>query len=161
MDFWSFGVVIYEMLHGYFPFVDNTIKTTEDIFNCVLTRPLSISKKISKHARDLLEGLLTKDPAQRLGNNGMHEILIHSFFKGLDWEKIEKREIKPPYIPKVKNVYDIKYIDEGILHEGIDCIYEHEEFSTLDKEMRYVKEFSYSKDINFPIDLDRIDTQVD
>ena len=58
-------------------------------------------------ARNLLTGLLTRDPAQRLGVNGPEEIKKHPFFsKAIDWKKLYDKKIQPPFKPSVESAID-------------------------------------------------------
>jgi len=94
IDFWSLGIVIYEMLSGYTPFYgDNPQKVLTEIVNCkVVMKPY-----FSAEAKDLLRKLLCKDPTQRLGAKyGANEIKKHPFFEGIDWNKLELKTIISP-----------------------------------------------------------------
>jgi serum/glucocorticoid-regulated kinase 2 len=55
--------------------------------------------EFSEIAKDLLKGLLTRDPNNRLGVKGVHEIKEHKFFEGLDWKACEARTLQVPYVP--------------------------------------------------------------
>ena len=89
-----------------------------------MKNPLKISNKLSKNAKSLLESLLEKDPEKRLGHGGISEVLSHPFFNEIDWTVAEERKLTPPYIPKVKNKYDIKYIDDQFLEQDIESSWE-------------------------------------
>ena len=64
---------------------------------------------ISNTAKDLITKLLTNS-STRLGKKGADEIKAHPFFHGINWKKI--RDIKPPFIPKLKNDYDTSYFEQ-------------------------------------------------
>ena len=70
-------------------------------------------KYLSKEAVDLLKEFFVIDPEQRLGSgdHGLENIKSHPFFKSIDWDAILKKEIKPPFTPKLKSPTDTKYID--------------------------------------------------
>lgn len=61
-----------------------------------------------------MEGLLDKDPNERLGNGklGLQNIKDHPWFESIDWENLLEKKIKPPFIPKLSSETDTKYIDE-------------------------------------------------
>lgn len=61
-------------------------------------------KYITSECRDFLTKILKKDPKQRLGYGGAHEIKTHRFFRKIDWKKLEEREAVPPIIPSTKGV---------------------------------------------------------
>ncbi len=110
IDWWSLGVIFYEMLIGYAPFCSK--HTNEVCFKVLhyqnyLQFPEQV--KISNLAKDLIYKLLT-DPDMRLGKNGSEEIKAHPFFKGINWKKI--REMKPPFIPNLKSDSDVKYFEK-------------------------------------------------
>ena len=110
IDWWSVGVIFYEMLVGYAPFcAQGTREVCKRIidFKKYLQFPPEI--KLSKEAEDLINKLID-DPSKRLGKNGPEEIKAHPFFNGIDWENI-RTTMKPPFIPDIKNDYDTKYFE--------------------------------------------------
>lgn len=80
----------------------------------IQTKPIDIKKYFSKEATDLILNLLEKDPTLRLGygERDALDIKEHPFFKDIDWEKIRNKEVKPFFVPKIKNNKDLKYIDK-------------------------------------------------
>ena len=109
IDWWSVGVIFFEMLVGYAPFFS---KDTADVCYKILNwqRYLKIPDniKVSKEAEDLIKKMIN-NPNIRLGKNGADEIKAHPFFKGIDWENI--RKTVPPFIPELKNDYDVAYFE--------------------------------------------------
>jgi len=75
---------------------------------------------LSPFTKDFLQKILCKDPKYRLGAAGIEEIIDHPFFEDINWLKLEQKQIKPPYVPKVKKIDDVKYIAENWLEECID-----------------------------------------
>lgn len=98
VDWWTFGIFFYELLLGRTPFKGNGNRET--LFN-VVGQPLKFPEgsSISFAAKDLIRGLLVKDPQKRLGfKRGATEIKQHPFFESVNWALI--RSTHPPEIPK-------------------------------------------------------------
>ena len=109
IDWWSVGVIFFEMLVGYAPFCSKeTSEVCHKILNWKKYLKIPSKIKISPEAEDLISKLIN-NPNIRLGINGAEEIKSHPFFKGLDWENI--RDSKAPFIPQLKNDYDTCYFD--------------------------------------------------
>ena len=105
IDWWSVGIILYEMLVGFPPFWNENNSTKEITiklknFKANLNIPNGV--KISNEAKKLIFDFLT-EKEERLGRNGVDEIKNHIFFKNFDWENI--RHMKPPYVPELF-VYD-------------------------------------------------------
>ena len=92
-DIYGIGAVLYEMISGTPPFFSNEIAV---LFNKIKNCQLVLHQYFSEDLKDLLKKLLDKDPDKRFGVNDKEEIKEHPFFKGIDWEKLEKKEITPP-----------------------------------------------------------------
>ncbi|CAM6123093.1 unnamed protein product [Calypogeia fissa] len=98
VDWWTFGIFLYELLHGKTPFKGTGNRAT--LFN-VVGQPLKFPETsgVSFAARDLIRGLLVKEPMHRLAyKRGAAEIKQHPFFEGVNWALI--RCTTPPDIPK-------------------------------------------------------------
>lgn len=103
VDWWSLGILIYEMLAGFTPFYDsNTLKTYDNILNANLKFPSS--KNFTPDIIDLLSKLINRDLTQRLGNlqNGVEDIKNHVWFQEVNWHKMLKKNIETPYEPPIK-----------------------------------------------------------
>ena len=115
IDWWSVGVIFFEMLVGYAPFCSK--ETTEVCYKVLNWKDfLNIPKKvkISEEAKDLIYKLINNSD-DRLGKNGSEEIKRHPFFKGVNWNNI--RNSKAPFIPELKNEYDTKYFEKFEVNE--------------------------------------------
>ncbi|KAL5699962.1 Serine/threonine-protein kinase d6pkl2 [Ranunculus cassubicifolius] len=98
VDWWTFGIFLYELLFGRTPFKGSGNRAT--LFN-VVGQPLRFpeSPVVSFSARDLIRGLLVKEPQHRLAyKRGATEIKQHPFFEGVNWALI--RCATPPEVPK-------------------------------------------------------------
>ncbi|PWA51459.1 D6 protein kinase like 2 [Artemisia annua] len=98
VDWWTFGIFLYELLFGRTPFKGSGNRAT--LFN-VVGQPLRFpeSPVVSFSARDLIRGLLVKEPQHRLAyKRGATEIKQHPFFEGVNWALI--RCATPPDVPK-------------------------------------------------------------
>ncbi|KAG2388342.1 hypothetical protein C9374_000506 [Naegleria lovaniensis] len=104
VDWWTFGILMYEMLFGTTPFKGSTQK---DTFNHILHNKLEFpkDKPISKACKELIKKLLVSDQDKRLGHkNGAADIKVHPFFKGINWALI--RNESPPIAPQVTDPED-------------------------------------------------------
>ena len=111
VDWWSLGIIMFEMMIGYPPFYsESSTETCKKILDWKNNFEIKSEVNISNEAIDILKKLIN-DPEKRLGRNGSDEIKSHPFFKGIDWNHI-KEALIPSFIPELKNNYDIKYFDE-------------------------------------------------
>ncbi|KAL2335822.1 hypothetical protein Fmac_010268 [Flemingia macrophylla] len=101
VDWWTFGIFLFELLYGKTPFKG---QSNEDTLANIVSQSLKFpgAPIVSFHARDLIRGLLLKDPENRLGSvKGAAEIKQHPFFEGLNWALI--RCAAPPELPKFRD----------------------------------------------------------
>lgn len=100
VDWWTLGILLYEMLTGLPPFYD---QDTDEMYRKIATQPLTFpgSDVVPLPAKDLLTKLLNRSPQQRLGANGSAEIKSHPFFEGIDWRKLLERKYEPEFKPNV------------------------------------------------------------
>jgi serum/glucocorticoid-regulated kinase 2 len=114
VDWWTLGILLYEMLTGLPPYYD---EDTNKMYQKILKNPLKFPEGFDKHAQDLLIKLLSRDPKYRLGSNGSEEIKNHSFFRSIDFQKLENKQYIPPFIPGVKDNFDTSNFDQEFTSE--------------------------------------------
>nr|CAB3265766.1 ribosomal protein S6 kinase alpha-3 [Phallusia mammillata] len=109
-DWWSFGVLMYEMLTGQLPFQGRDRK---DTMTQILKAKLGMPQFLSPEAQSLLRTLFKRNPANRLGSgtDGVEEIKRHSFFAGIDWNKLLRKDLPPPFKPATTRAEDATYFD--------------------------------------------------
>ncbi|KAM9787031.1 ribosomal protein S6 kinase alpha-1 isoform 2-T2 [Syngnathus typhle] len=109
-DWWSFGVLMFEMLTGSLPFHGKDRKET---MNMILKARLGMPQFLSAEAQSLLRALFKRNPSNRLGSgpDGAEELKRHGWFSNIDWNKLFRREVKPPFKPAVARPDDTFYFD--------------------------------------------------
>lgn len=110
VDWWSVGIIFYEMLVGYPPFFSDTPnETCQKIRNFAQYFKIPREAQLSMNAQDLIKRFITA-PEERIGINGVEEIKAHPFFEHFDWNNVLR--MKPPFIPELDSDYDTKYFDK-------------------------------------------------
>lgn len=110
VDYWTFGVLLFEMTAGKPPFVARTVlKTYENI----LTVAYSMPKYFSRSLADLIYNLLQIDITKRFGTmkNAVEEIKTHKWFCNIDWNSLVNRKIAAPFCPNVTHPGDARNFD--------------------------------------------------
>ncbi|KAL2120986.1 hypothetical protein VTJ04DRAFT_5013 [Mycothermus thermophilus] len=116
VDWWTLGVLLYEMLTGLPPFYD---ENTNEMYRKILSEPLHFPGPdiVPPAAKDLLTRLLDRDPERRLGANGSAEIKAHPFFHAIDWRKLLQRKYEPAFKPNVTDALDTANFDPEFTSE--------------------------------------------
>lgn len=116
VDWWTLGVLLYEMLTGLPPFYD---ENTNEMYRKILTEPLHFPgpEIVPPAARDLLSRLLDRNAEKRLGAKGASEIKSHHFFHSIDWRKLLERKYEPTFKPNVVDARDTANFDREFTSE--------------------------------------------
>ncbi|KAL4365766.1 hypothetical protein AHAS_Ahas07G0138900 [Arachis hypogaea] len=110
-DWWSVGILLFEMLTGKPPFTGGN---RQKIQQKIIKDKLKLPAFLSSEAHSLLKGLLQKDARKRLGSGarGSEEIKSHKWFKSVNWKKLEAREIRPSFVPEVSGKHCVANFEE-------------------------------------------------
>jgi len=143
VDWWTLGVLLYEMLSGLPPFYD--AESTDEMYKKILNEPLTFGEDIRSEAQSVLSGLLTRDPARRLGANGAEVIKKHAFFnRHIDFKKLLAKRIQPPFKPSVASAVDTSNFDPQFTDENpLDSVVEGSELQLTATFQQKFAGFSY------------------
>lgn len=110
---------MYEMICGRLPFYN---RDHDILFTLILVEEVKFPRTLSSEAKDLLTGLLAKDPSRRLGGGpeDAADIMKHPFFSSINWSDLVQKKIPPPFIPQVVNDTDTRYFDTEFTGESVE-----------------------------------------
>ncbi|NXY35089.1 PKN2 kinase, partial [Pomatorhinus ruficollis] len=142
VDWWGLGVLIYEMLVGESPFPGDD---EEEVFDSIVNDEVRYPRFLSTEALSIIRKLLRKCPERRLGagEKDAEEIKIQPFFKGINWDALFARRLKPPFVPTLRDPTDISNFDEEFTSQK-PILTPPEEVSLLTrKEQTVFKDFDF------------------
>jgi len=113
-DFWSVGVLLYDMLKGNPPFRNKNKKKLQDE---ICSKKIAMSSYWQKDTHSIIRGLTMKDPSQRLK---LAEIKAHPFFSSINWQHLLEKNTVPPFVPATpKGDLDVSNFDEAYINKPI------------------------------------------
>ena len=147
-DWWSFGILIYEMLYGFTPFFNLDKDRMYDlIINGSISFPQYFNSsnengekikeyKVSDEAKNLINKLLEKDPGKRLGREGFEEIKKDPFFYGINFDSLKNKKHKALFIPNINendltNNFEEEYLNLDIEESPVGNWIENNEYNTI------------------------------
>lgn len=136
-DLWGLGVLAYEMMLGAFPFAGDT---EEGLLLSIRETPIRLPFQLSESTKLFISALLKESPAERLGydhKTGREEFRAADFFSQIDWIRLENREVRPPFVPRLPHGKSTIYF------EPTDKIFEVSKHSS-NTEQNSIKEFCYT-----------------
>ncbi|XP_022237199.1 RAC serine/threonine-protein kinase-like [Limulus polyphemus] len=145
VDWWGLGVVMYEMMCGCLPFYS---RDHDILFELILVEEVKFPKSLSSEAKSLLSGLLVKDPKKRLGGgqDDANEIMVHPFFRVINWQDLLEKKVIPPFKPQVMSDTDTRYFDQEFTGETVELTPKDEaplNSISEDTEQPYFQQFSF------------------
>lgn len=110
VDWWAFGVLIYQMLLQQSPFRG---EDEDEIYDAILADEPLYPIHMPRDSVSILQKLLTREPELRLGSGptDAQEIMSHSFFRNINWDDVRDKKVPPPFLPSIKSATDTSNFD--------------------------------------------------
>lgn len=117
VDWWSLGILLYELVVGLPPFYSQNIK---EMYHRITAGVLRFPPSLSENCKKFIIGLLNRDPTKRLGAaSDIEEVKTHPFFEDLDWDTVMKKGYTPGYVPQIEglgiNCFDSEFTSEPVV----------------------------------------------
>lgn len=131
VDYWAYGILLYEMEAGYSPFSDPSGMDQVVICRNIVNGRVVFPRTFNTECKDLVKKLLSREIQNRLGNlkGGTDDIIHHAWFHGFDFEAYCKKQMKAPWLPKVSSPTDTSafdpqpgddgHVDNGYVDNGV------------------------------------------
>ena len=140
VDFWSLGIMLFDMVCGQPPFTGNNHKKVCD---AIMNKKPIFPSYMTQRTKDICTKLLKKHPGVRLGATGAQQVKSHQFFKGLDFKKLFLKQVKPPYLPELKSTSDTSHFGVEFTKLSISESFLHDSHSQIVTEGMSFVGFSY------------------
>ncbi|KRZ85044.1 cAMP-dependent protein kinase catalytic subunit, partial [Trichinella sp. T8] len=137
VDWWSLGILIYEMLSGKTPF---EAPTAIELYQNIVYGDFKFTRQFERGARDIIRKFLRVEKSKRLGNTkeGILAVKNHRWFVSVNWDLVAHRRLQPPINPKVSHDGDAGNYHE---YEEIDL---NEFKESSDEDMRHFVDWDYN-----------------
>ncbi|ELP89444.1 hypothetical protein EIN_390690 [Entamoeba invadens IP1] len=132
VDWWSFGILTYEMMVGIPPFYS---EDEREMYQNIVNESVRYPPNTPSSIKTFIDGLLEKNPTKRLIDTAVMK--THPFFQGLDFDRLLKLEVVPPYVPNVKSAEDVANIDPFFLGETQSAIDEEKNQKLGGEEIKF------------------------
>ena len=118
VDWWSLAILLYEMITGWPPFEDENSKN--NLYAKIVSEDPDFSDpKFSPEGRDLLSKMLEKKVEDRID---VEKMKSHKFFENINWDKLYRKELEPPFVPVVSSPTSLSYIDPEFTNQGVGTL---------------------------------------
>ena len=142
-DWWTLGCIIYEMIIGMPPFLLGN-SSLQELFARILNNNPKYPNQMPQNLRSLIEGLLKKDPTQRLGYNDAEEVKNHPWFRDVNWKALAEKRYDAPFVPKISSEDDLQHFDPDFTELDINSMSMGEGSSS--KHFKDYEDFTYDPD---------------
>jgi serine/threonine protein kinase len=139
VDFWSLGILLFEMLVGDVPFYHDNV---QKMFRKIVQEDVVIPPEFEgTTAANLIHLLLKKNPLERLTD--FNEVKKQPFFSEINWESLYRKELNPPYVPTVQGIDDTSNFDREIINEAVELDDDGNELSPEEQKIFLDINFNY------------------
>jgi len=122
VDYWSLGILIFEMIAGYSPYSNNQTMDQSVICRNILEKKLVFPNEFEPKCKDIVKKLLNHNPMKRLGclKGGDQDVRTHVWFKNFNWEDMYQKKLSAPWKPNIRNNEDVSHFKSHKDGENID-----------------------------------------